>query len=255
MEIKEYFVENVEQYISVINENFPKFSLSRGQWRDQSLFPSALRLDETGMRIFSDSQIELFLDDFKNESLQYIYGHGSNIQNDYEWLVYAQHFGVPTRLLDFTFSHLVSLMFAVEKAFDKDDEETSVVWLLDCGYLNKKAIDNKDIVNLSSYDLSIHAIEYPCAVTARKINPRVIAQNGVFVLFQKESPPLEKIDIAKDVLRKIIIPHTRARRIISELYAMGMRFNKLYPELTSVSKDILLKNNVMEYLKMENENE
>ena len=254
--MKEYHIEKVEQYISVINENFPRFSLSRGQWSDKCLFPSAFRLDDSGMRLFSDGQIDFFLDDFKNESLQYIHGHGLEIQNDYEWLVYAQHFGVPTRLLDFTFSHLVSLMFAVEKAFEEDDEESSVVWLLDCGSLNENSIGNKNIVNLSSESV-INNMKYPCAVTARKINPRVIAQNGVFVLFQKESQPLplEKIDIANDVLRKIIIPHSKAKRILSELYTMGMRFNNLYPELTSVSKDILLKNNVIEFLRMENENE
>lgn len=34
-----------------------------------------------------------------------------------------------------------------------------------------------------------------------------------------------------------------------------MRFKDIYPELTSVSKDILLKHNVMEYYRMEAENE
>ena len=62
------------------------------------------------------------IDDFKINSLMYI--DSTPIKNDYEWMVYAQHFGVPTCLLDFTYSHLISLMFAVENAFayDFDDE-------------------------------------------------------------------------------------------------------------------------------------
>lgn len=247
----QYDIENVKDYVSVINENFPRFLLSRGQGIDKRLLPSALRSDEFGMRLFSNSTVDLFIEDFKNDSLQYIRSHGAELKNDYEWMVYAQHFGIPTMLLDFTFSHMIALMFAVEKAFESNDEGSSVVWLLDYEYLNERAIGKKEIVNLSTTNIKMEKMKYPCAVTARKINPRVIAQNGLFVLFQKDSNSLEEIDIADDILKKIVIPHSCSKRILSELYALGMRFNNLYPELTSVSKDILFKNNVMEFYRME----
>lgn len=36
---------------------------------------------------------------------------------------------------------------------------------------------------------------------------------------------------------------------MKNLYLLGMRFSSLYPELSSVSKDIILKNDVIEYMK------
>ncbi len=247
----EYYIEKVEDYIKVVNENFPLYALSRGQTSDKPLLPSALRLDESKMRIYSDSKIKMFIEDFKNNSLQYIDGYGVGLKNDYEWMVYAQHFGVPTRLLDFTYSHMVSLMFAAEKAFNPNYSNSAVVWFLNYEKLNEYSLNDKEIVNLSNGDKLIKNMKYPCVVTARKINPRVIAQNGLFVLFDQNSVPLEKIVIAEEVLKKVVIPHDVIKRVLSELYAMGMRFNNMYPELTSVSKDILLKNNVLEFYTME----
>ena len=49
--------------------------------------------------------------------------HDFNINNENEWLVCAQHFGVNTCLLDFTYSPLVALLFAAENAFEVNQNE------------------------------------------------------------------------------------------------------------------------------------
>jgi len=255
--MEEIIIENLEKYIEYIHNISSEFVLSRGQEQDRALLPSVLRLDDSNMRLYSKAKAWVFIDDFKNNSLLYIDSNSINIKSDYEWLVYAQHFGVPTCLLDFTYSHLISLMFAVENAFqfDADDDKNSVVWFLNPHKLNLASINRNDILNISEETNILDTAEYPCVVTAKKNNPRMAAQNGLFVYFQQDATRLEDIDIADEVLKKVVISHKNAKKILASLYTMGMRFNNIYPELTSISKDILLKNNVLEYYKMEAENE
>ncbi|SFQ07179.1 FRG domain-containing protein [Butyrivibrio proteoclasticus] len=248
-------VNSLEEYIEYIDKLPPDYTLSRGQEKDFSLLPSAMRCDEDGMKLYSKSLRKSFIEDFKINSAQYV--DSSAMTNEYEWLVYAQHFGVPTCLLDFTYSHLVSVMFAVENAFkyEEDDEENSVIWILNPNKLNQMSIKRSEIVNVSYGDNKCLAdIEYPCAITAKKSNPRIAAQNGLFVYFN-EDKPLEEIEIANDCLKKIIIPHSCGKKILKSLFVMGMRFVDIYPELSSISKDILLKNKIREFYNMEENNE
>jgi len=255
--MEEVVVENFEEYVNYIQKMDKNYILSRGQEYDKPLLPSVLRLDDTNMRLYSKTTAKGFVDDFKNNSVLYIDSKIQNMLNDHEWIVYAQHFGVPTCLLDFTYSHLVSLMFAVENAFkfDMDEEDNSVVWFLNPKKLNLASIHRDMILNLSEEVGALETAEYPCVVTAKKNNSRVAAQNGVFVYFQQEAGALDKTKISDDILKKVVIPHKSIKGILASLYTMGMRFNDIYPELTSISKDILLKHSVDEYYKMEVENE
>ena len=254
--IEECIVKTLAEYIGYIEKFSPEFSLSRGQSEDRELLPSAYRLDSNGLRIYSNKDVQLFLEDFKTNSSLYIENALSYKEND--WLIHAQHFGVPTCLLDFTYSPLVALMFAVEKAFEYDntDEKNAVVWLLNPELCNKENINKNSILNMSDISIdSLKTYKKPFVVTARKNNTRMVAQNGLFVYFNNNSSSLETIEKSHLFLKKILIPHNEARFILRSLYVLGMRFNDLYPELSSVSKDIILKNKVMESYKQEENNE
>lgn len=210
-----FSVSSLEEYIKIVERFSPNFSLSRGQGSDLPLLPSALRRDQDGMRLYSKTTIQSFLEDFKFNSQMYIEGASTYHEND--WLIHAQHFGVPTYLLDFTYSHLVSLMFALEKAFDydQDDEDNAVVWLLDPEALNLKTIGRKEIINLSEESIdSVRRFEHPFVVNSRKNNARMMAQNGLFVYFQDDANALQETDGADKFLKKIEIPHIKTKDML-----------------------------------------
>lgn len=249
-------ITSVKEYINYI-ENLPvEFSLARGQFCDYPLYPGIYRKDNQGIPLYSATDKKKIIESFKIYAAQYL--HDFNINKENEWLVCAQHFGVNTCLLDFTYSPLVALLFAAENAFEvnQDEEDAhddsdrfAVVWFLNPSELNSRVFGDTQVINLSSSE-SVEEIRanMPFVCTANRNNRRIAAQNGLFVCFKNGRESLENISIAKDVLKKVEIPHWCLKGILSSLYRLGLRFNKVYPELTSISKDIKLEYDVKQYV-------
>lgn len=242
-------IRKLSEYTSYI-ESLPKeFSLSRGQAEDYPLLPSALRKDPiTSNRRYPKRAVRNFLQQFKNNSYQYMTAPW-DVKNDVEWMLYAQHFGLPTKLMDFTTSHITSLLFAVEKAFQSSEEKDAVVYFLDPTALNQKNMQQSKIVNVSGLpEINAEGYDGPIAIQGRKINARINAQKGLFVLFQDDDAPLES-DLDDEILRKVTISGSSTKDILVSLYSMGISFTHIYPELSSVSKDILLQQDIDDYLR------
>jgi hypothetical protein len=244
-------IHKLSEFISFL-ENLPKgFILSRGHSKDYSLIPGAFRKDLEGNRLYSKSDIQSFLDDFKNNSYPYL-KNPAVIESEKEWMVYAQHFGIPTKLLDFTYSHITSLMFALENAFNETTSHDGVIWFLNPQKLNFKSTNNSHskIFILSDSESQLDKASGPVVMTCKRINERIHAQNGLFVYFQEEhqSSPLETY-CDNTILKKVIIDKESKKEILKSLNSLGMGYTSIYPELSSVSKDILLKRHIEEYVR------
>jgi hypothetical protein len=254
--IEEIIVNSVSEYVKFIGDSSLEFSLSRGQGKDFPLLPGALRKNKDGNRLYTKMDIKKFLSDFKSESIYYLDNAILNTEET-DNVVFAQHYGLPTYLLDFTYSHIISLAFALEDAFkikiDTDSVEFCVVWFVNPEQINFASIKNAQIINIKS--ATSDTFDKPIFITCNKIHSRISAQNGVFLFFNENNLALEEYEEYHSFIKKIKIPLSKSKKMLSDLYKLGVRHSMLYPELPTVAKDILLKNQVIEFCKDGEENE
>lgn len=170
-------------------------------------------------------------------------------------LFLMQHFGVPTRLLDWTENPLIALFFALENARDPAAlVEDASVWVLDPIELNKRALNNREgsdrIVGGNRNDLNGYLpheegrqvpMKLPIALYGVFNSPRIVAQRGGFVLYGKQTTPMDQqpeMSGLNGVIRKIPIAKEVKRAAFMELFSMGVSDSVIYPDLDGLGREI-----------------
>lgn len=165
-----------------------------------------------------------------------------------------QHYGGPTRFLDFTFSYFIAAYFAFE---EKRDKNPAVIWAFNLDWLYKEA--EKKLKKFSDdryadFNL-IHFEENFKYIIQRKIpaiipispssyNDRMKVQNGIFLAKVDGTKSFEdnfcdyNIDDCKKNIKKITIPYTKREEILNELYLMNLTAEYIYPGLEGFSKSL-----------------
>ncbi len=135
MPYREAEINNIQEYVSLVDKekqasekrgNHTDF-LFRGQRRDQPLVPKLSRLKLRGK---IENIEKLIIDEFRRTSLPL---SEFKPEDDWDLLALAQHHGLPTRLLDWTYSALVGLWFTVKDTPYEDKngkKENGIVWIL-----------------------------------------------------------------------------------------------------------------------------
>jgi hypothetical protein len=165
---------------------------------------------------------------------------------DFGWMFLMQHYGVPTRLLDWTESPLVALYFAVSAESDK--RKDGALWMLFPLELNKHS--TREAGYIPSFEdewlLNYSVDEYskgkdngilPLAAIATRNNPRIQAQLGVFTISHQKKVPIEDIDDGSHCV-KFIIPASVKERVCRELEILKVTLFQVFPELTSIGSNL-----------------
>jgi len=172
---------------------------------------------------------------------------GTTPGKSFDWLFWMQHYGVPTRLLDWSESPLVALYFAVE-GWRAHPDKDAALWSLRPSELNKKAnINNVNeeffIPSFDDEELENYTVEslgsrtrttlMPVATIATRNNSRIQAQHGVFTIHHNDPIGIEGVGDSSHVI-KYKIPADRREFICKQLTLLGITKFQMFPELASI---------------------
>lgn len=151
---------------------------------------------------------------FKQQARAYL---PSAPESPLEWLAIAQHFGLPTRLLDWTDSLLAAAWFAVEKG--GGDKNPSAIWVT-------RGVSSIEL----DYPGDPLLLDEPRVYRPPHISPRIVAQGSVLMICPK---PTE--EVALPVARRIVVDSSVEFTIKKRLNACGVNRRHLFPDLAGLT--------------------
>lgn len=231
----------------------------RGQKRrDFALLPGLYRADNQKYHYDEGGLFERF----KVLATPHVAGR---LENEWAWYFLAQHYGLPTRLLDWTENLLAAAYFAVcESIYCRDrlaldallvkgrqpsvfEDDSPAIWVLDAGTVNKAACE-EDTVFVAGLDFTARYLPdgvsnklpencRPIALMAPRANERIVAQQGAFTIHGHDRLGLEADSEARGVrLARITLDGANLAFLWEELQLCGLSRHALFPSIQTAAE-------------------
>jgi len=206
--------------------------LFRGQREDKDLLPKLARLDLRPKKTMREVE-DMIIKEFKRTYIPYV---DREWTDEWDILALAQHHGLPTRLLDWTFNALQALWFAVRKPPAKDDEgndKPGIVWV----FLPTTEDYRKQEEDKSPFEVKLSKIFRP-----RIVGRRLSSQSGVFTVHamidNSTMVRFNEHQRYKDKLKRIVIQPGSFPTIRKELDMLGINHSTAFPDLDGLCKHL-----------------
>ena len=233
-------IDSIEQLLSIImEENQMGDKWFRGQADiDFALLPSVIRIaqvikDQFGRRvrphpleIFSTHgdecvipdgiYIHTFIDLLKSKSLY------NESMSPIETLCLAQHYGVRTRLLDWTTDAVVALFFALD---ERKEGKSAGFYILDPAKFNENTYLKRGVYNVQNVPIPEM---FPVAFYGPKNDMRMCRQSGNFTIHGSMVWPIDYLYNAKEFLKRIEIPNSVCLDLQNILSGLGVTKKSIY---------------------------
>jgi hypothetical protein len=210
--IRRRSVKIVQDFIRWTAERPSPHFVFRGQGRPWPLIPTVGR---NPLRYKPETERQI-LTAFKRLGKQYLDSRAAS--SDWEWLAIAQHYGLPTRLLDWTSNALVAAYFATKS----DQEEDGIVHAVSTRRFNFVDIEGVDD---GPFDIEASCFFYPPAIASR-----ISSQRGLFSAHPTPTSPFEP-----DGVTTFEFPRELKPAILRLLHRMGVDEHQMMGGLDGVA--------------------
>lgn len=180
---------------------------------------------------------------------KYAFRHGHSDWSDWYWLSLARHYGLPTRLLDWTFAPLIALHFATVRR----PHEPAVVWAVDHTRVHAHLPDDFRS-ELDSEGATVFTVEMLSRVAPRldrfgagrddvalffeppSLEERIVNQSAVFSVMSSPSASFEDwLRTHPDSARRLVLTPEAKDQTREHLDQNGIHERLLFPGLTGLA--------------------
>lgn len=163
---------------------------------------------------------------WKRHAIAYV-EPGPNQLSEWDWLAIAQHHGLATRLLDWTFNAMAAAFFALVDSSGKVDEgRDSVVYA---------HYSREDFVDTKKREPDPFALLGIRRVAPGSVVPRIGRQGGIFTLHGPPTEDLENQLPAGDGLQRLVIDRACKKDFAIQLSHFGVNRMSMFPDLDGLS--------------------
>ncbi len=238
----------VDHTLTIVSRLPPgRFLWFRGVTRStHALVPRLMRDGKDADAVFEREK--RLLTRFRQRSLAY--WPAGYPQNDWEHLFALQHYGAPTRLLDWSENLFVAAHFAFETP-SSNEEDTPAIWCVD------PVAWNRATPALSEFGETIHILttadedaevfrpetkkrraRTPVALFGTHNSHRIVAQRGTFMVWGNDPRPLEAFAEEMDATLWKIEVNGQRGELANSLRSLGFGETMVFPEMPTLAVEL-----------------